>query len=76
MDGFILKTFKVALISFWVVDKLNKTRFFLETFLLADISAEMVLDILFLNFSNANIQFTEKELIWRFYTSVKSLLIS
>ena len=35
---------------------------------------EVVLGMLFLIFSNANIEFAEKELIWRSYTTVKDLL--
>ena len=51
------------LASFQVEDKLGRTRFFQETFLLADISTEVVLGMPFLTLSNANIQFVEKELI-------------
>ena len=45
----------------------------LETFLLADISMEVVLGMLFLTFSNADIQFAEKKLIWRTYTTEEAL---
>ena len=62
IDGFTLETFGIVLASFQVEDKLGRTRYFQETFLLADISVEMVLGMLFLTFSNANIQFAEKEL--------------
>ena len=34
---------------------------------------EMVLRMLFLTFSNADIQFAEKELTWRFYTAAEAL---
>ena len=54
-------------------DKLGKTRFFEETFLLADISVEMVLGMFFLTLSNANLQFPKKELTWRSYTIAKAL---
>ena len=47
--------FEIVLASFQVKDKLKKTRFFQKTFLLADFSVEMVLKIMFLIFSNANI---------------------
>ena len=63
IDGSILKTFGIVLASFQVEDKLGKIRFFQETFLLADINMEVVLGILFLILSNADIQFTERELI-------------
>ena len=52
----------MVLANFQMEDKLGKTRFFQETFLLANISAKVILDIPFLTFSNANVQFVEKEL--------------
>ena len=64
----------MVLASFQVEDKLGKIRFFQETFLLADISTEVVLGMLFLTLSNADIQFVEKELTWRSYTTAKALL--
>ena len=54
-------------------DKLGRTRYFQETFLLADISVEVVLGMLFLTLSNADIQFAKKELIWRSYTAAEAL---
>ena len=54
-------------------DKLGRTRYFQETFLLADISMEVVLGMPFLTLSNADIQFAEKELTWRSYTAAEAL---
>ena len=34
----------------------------------------MVLSILFLTFSNTNVQFVKKELTWKFYITIKVLL--
>lgn len=62
IDGSILETFGMALACFRVEDKLGKPRFFQKTFLLADISSQVVLGMLFLTLSNANIQFADKEL--------------
>ena len=73
IDGSTLQAFRMVLANFQVEDKLEKTRFFQETFLLADISAEVVLDILFLTLSNADVQFVEKELTWRSYTTAEAL---
>ena len=73
IDGSTLQTFGMVLANFQVEDKLGRTRFFQETFLLADISAEVVLGMPFLTFSNADVQFVEKELTWRFYTTAKAL---
>ena len=69
-----LKTFGIVLASFQVEDKLEKVWFFQKTFLLANINMEIVLDMLFLILSNANIQFVQKELIWSFYTTSEALL--
>ena len=61
--------------SFQVEDKLEKARFFHETFLLADLSIEVVLQMPFLIFNNADIKFAQKKLTWRSYTTAEALLI-
>ena len=63
----------MILASFQVEDKLGRAWFFQETFLLANISAEVVLLMPFVIFSNADVQFVEKELTWRSYTITKAL---
>ena len=63
----------MVLISFQVKDKLGKARFFQKTFLLDNVSMEVVLRISFLTLSNANIQFAEKKLTWRSYTAAEAL---
>ena len=63
----------MVLADFQVENKLRRARFFQETFFLTDISAEVVLGMLFLTLSNADIQFVEKELTWRFYTIAEAL---
>ena len=73
IDGSTLETFGMVLASFQVEDKLGRTRYFQETFLLADISVEVVLGMPFLTLSNADIQFAEKELTWRSYTVAEAL---
>ena len=55
IDGSTLKTFEMVLASFQVEDKLGRPWFFQETFLLADLSVEVVLGMSFLTLSNANI---------------------
>ena len=55
IDGFTLETFEMILADFPMKDKLGRVRFFQETFLLADINMEVVLDTLFLTLSNADI---------------------
>ena len=41
---------------------------------MADISAEVVPGMPFLTFTNADVQFVEKELIWKSYTTAEALL--
>ena len=55
IDGFTFKIFGIVIASFQIEDKIGKARFFQETFLLADINMEVVLDMLFLIFSNTDI---------------------
>ena len=57
-----LATYSIVIAAFQVVDKLNRSWLLQKTFLLANINMKVVLDILFLIFSNADVQFTEKEL--------------
>lgn len=65
IDGLALKTYEMIIAEFSIYDKLGRTRFFKEIFLLADTSMEMVLKISFLFFNNANLQFGAKKFIWR-----------
>ena len=62
INGSSLATYGMVIAAFQVVDKLGRSRFFQETFLLADISMEVVLGMLFLTFSNADVLFAKKEL--------------
>ena len=52
----------MVLADFHMEDKLGKARFFQETFLLANIDAEVVLSMPFLTLNNADVQFVKKEL--------------
>ena len=73
IDGSHLDTFGIVIASFSLQDKLGKIRFFQKTFLVADIRIEVVLGMLFLTFSNANIWFAERELVWRTYSTAEAL---
>ena len=72
IDGCSLVTYGIVIAAFQVVNKLGCSWFFQETFLLAHISIEVVLGILFLTLSNADVQFAEKKLTWRTYTTKKA----
>ena len=54
--------FKIILASFQIENKLEKPWFFQKTFLLVDLSIEVVLVMPFLIFSNANIKFALKKI--------------
>ena len=69
IDGSSLATYGMVIAAFQVFDKLVCSWFFQKTFLLADISMEVVLGIPFLTLSNAYVQFAEKELTWKTYTT-------
>ena len=73
IDGLLLQTFAMIIVGFQVEDKLGMARFFQESFLLAETSMEVVPGMLFLIFSNADIQFVKKELTWRSYTTAEVL---
>ena len=49
---------------------------FEETFLLADTSMEVILEMSFLVLSNANIQFDIESFTWRFYNIAEALPIA
>ena len=69
----MLKIFKIVIAVFQVINKLSKVRLFYKILLLANISMGVVLRMLFLSFNNANIQFVEKELIWRSNITAEAL---
>ena len=73
IDDFILETFGMVIADFQVEDKGGRPRFFQKTFLVADTKFEVVLGILFLKISNANIAFGEETLTWKLYSINKTL---
>ena len=68
IDSSALKTYKMAIAGSSIQDKLGRARVFEETFLLADTSMEVVLEIPFLALRNADILFPTKSFIWRSYS--------
>ena len=53
----------MVIADFQVENKANKPKFFQEIFLIADTKFEMILKMLFLKISNANVSFGKKILI-------------
>ena len=71
--GTMLDTHGMVIAAFLVVDKANRVRFFEKTLLMANVSPEVVLGMLFLTLSNANNDFLGRELRWKTYTTEETL---
>ena len=69
IDGTMLDTFGMVVAAFSVTDKANQVRFFEETFLIANVSSEVVLRMLFPTLSGIDVDFLGRELQWRTYTT-------
>ena len=65
----------MVIATFSVYNKARKVYFFEETFLLADISIDVALRMLFLTLSNADIRFTDRESYWKTYSISRALPI-
>lgn len=59
-----------------IEDKADRSRFFQKTFFIVDIKFKIILGIAFLKISNTDMSFAEKILMWKFYITIKALLIS
>ena len=73
IDGTTLDTHGMVVAAFSVLDKANRVRFFEETFLVANVSPEVVLGMPFLTLSNADVDFSSRDLRWRTYTTEEAL---
>lgn len=71
INDFLLKTHKIVFAKFLVQDKRSLDQFFEKTFLLVDISIEVVLGMPF--FSLGNTDFDAKDLTWMSYITIKTL---
>ena len=69
IDGTMLDTFGMVVSAFSVTNKANQVRFFEETFLVANVSPEVVLGMPFLTLSGADVDFASRKLRWRTYTT-------
>ena len=72
--GTTLDTYGMVMAAFSITDKANWVRFFKETFLVVNVSPEVVLGMLFLTLSGANVDFLDRNLWWRTYTTKEALL--
>ena len=73
IDGIILDIYGIVVATFLIVDKTNRVRSFEESFLVAIVSPEVVLRMLFLTLSDANVNFSGRDLRWRTYTTKEAL---
>ena len=62
IDGMTLKTYGMVVAAISVTHQAGRVRFFEETFLVANISPDVVLGIFFLTLSNADVDFPKKKL--------------
>ena len=73
INGTTLDTHRMVVAVFSVVDKANQIRFFEKTFLVANVSPEIVLGIPFLTLSGADVDFSGQKLWWKTYITKKAL---
>ena len=71
IDGTTLETYEMVVAVFSVTDQANKVRLFEKTFLVANVSPDVVLRMPFLILSDVDIDFLKRELWWRSYTIEK-----
>ena len=62
IDGTTLETYGMVVAVFSITSQVNRVRFFEETFLVANVSPDMVLGIIFFTQSGANVDFPKREL--------------
>ena len=62
IDGSALETFGMVIANFQMKNKASRPRFFQETFLVANIKFEVILGMLFLKISNADVSFSKMTL--------------
>ena len=62
IDGTTFETYKMVVAAFSVTDQANRVRFFEETFLIANVSPDVIFGMSFLTLSDADIDFPKREL--------------
>ena len=73
IDDTMLDTFGMVVVVFSITDKANRVKFFEKTFLVANVSPEVVLGMPFLTLSGADVDFSGRELRWKTYTVEEAL---
>ena len=72
IDGTMLDTYEIVIAALSVVDKANHAKFFKKTFLVANVSLEVVFEMFFLTLSGADVDFLDREFWWRTYIAKKA----
>ena len=62
IDGTTLETYGMVVVAFSVTNQADRVRFFEETFLVANVSPDVVFGMPFLTLSGADIDFPKREL--------------
>ena len=62
IDGTILEIYRIVVAAFSITDQADRVRFFEETFLVGNVNPDVVLRILFLILSGADVDFLRREL--------------
>ena len=62
IDGIILEAYEMVVVAFSVTDHVDKVMFFGKTFLVANVSPDVILGIPFFILSGVDINFLKKEL--------------
>ena len=73
IDDSALETFRMIIAAFQIEDKVNRPRFFHETFLVVNTLFEVILGMSFLKISNADVSFGEKTHTGKTYTTNEAL---
>lgn len=74
IHGLLLEIYGMASVRFLLQNSLGRVQFFEKTFLLADTSIKIILDMPFFSLSNVNIEFAELEkLIRRTYIATETI---
>ena len=63
----------MVIANFQMEDKASRPRFFQKTFLVTNTKFKVILGMLFLKISNANVIFGKKTLMWKTYITNKTL---
>ena len=61
IDGTTFETYKMVVAAFSMTDQANKVKFFEKTFLVVNVSPDLILGIFFLTLNSANVDFSKKK---------------